>query len=180
MRKGNQMKYIALLIFALFGSQAKAEYSFTMQTGAYNGVIGLGIGKHFESYKTEILLGHVPQFMDVRDLWNLSWKNHVSSRPRIIDYSSISFYGGINTIAALGNKKTYIFLPDQYPDGYYPPTGLRVAPYAGFETRRGNFSTFFEVTSLDLYLETYVRSNFNMDISEVVTYGFGVRYFPAE
>ena len=164
-----------LLIAALFSTSAvyAQRWSLVSHSGSYSGFLALGADyKITRSISTTALLGYTPEFIAGEDLYSAALRTSIYSDEVA---KGARYYAGFNVLVSLFDNDTYILLPSKYPYRYYPATGIRSALYSGIEIREKNYSIYFEVSSLDLYTETYVRSNFNMDIRDVVTYGFGIK-----
>lgn len=146
------------------------------QTGGYVGFTTLGVGYDINKhYQTDIVLGYVPALVGGENLWSLTWKNSM----KLKTHYGITPYVGASLLYSF-DRSTFVKLPDRYPRKYYPPTGLRVAPYMGLQYKNKKHALFFELTSLDHYLEAYIRSDGALHLKEVVTYGVGYKRFLTE
>lgn len=174
------MKTIWVLIFIWLGLTSKSyskEYSLfnydeiIFQTGSYTGFMTFGpryfFGDHFSS---EILLGFTPHAIALEDQVTISSKNLFHSDYHIFNsLRPISIYGGLTLIHLINDDDTFFFLPSKYPKGYYPPTSVRTTLNIGFTID----SFFLELSSLDILLENYFRSDQELTFEQIFTYGFG-------
>lgn len=166
-----------LIILFLFSVNAYAgEFHLVQQTGSYSGFFTGGIGYETPYYTPEVLVGYVPSVVGGEDIYSITSKNsfHYNMCMAVPLARCIRPYAGLSFVFSLFDSDTWIKQPDQYPDGYYPPNGVRTAPFVGLELiTSGKHSLYIEAAALDLYLETWVRSDGAMDIRDASTYGFG-------
>jgi hypothetical protein len=142
--------------------------SLIVQSGSYAGAIATGVSYNIANYyRPEFLIGYTPLFITKYDILSFTMKNTLYTS--IKDYT---LYAGYQFLYLPFDSDVFVIQPSRYPDDYYPPTAIRTAPYLGLEY--DNF--YLEFAGLDLYLETYMRSNFNMKLHEVGTYGIGYRF----
>jgi hypothetical protein len=168
---------ILLSLLLIFASSAYAQtnrqshYAVT-QVGGYVGLLTSGVGYDINhAYQTEAILGYTPWIVGGKDLFSLAWKNSLKFQK----FNGFTPYIGINLLYSFDNN-TFVEQPSKYPANYYPPTGLRLAPYIGLQYKEDKHAVYFELTSLDHYLETYVRSDNQLQLHEITTYGFGYRF----
>jgi hypothetical protein len=170
-------RFIAIICFLFSSAAAASDYHLLAQTGSYSGALTLGLGYQKSYFTGEVMAGYVPEKLGGEDLYSASFKSifHPNScAPIIVRCTRV--YGGVNVVLSLFDSDTFILQPSQYPAGYYPPNGVRAAIFAGLEFfTSGNYSFYAEISSLDLYLETWVRSDYKMSIESVTTYGIGYK-----
>ena len=143
--------------------------SIVTQTGGYTGLATIGVGYDIgKYYRTDVIAGYVPEIVGGEDLWSLSWKNTFVA-PKM---GRIEPYLGLNLLYSFDDD-TYVTLPEQYPRGYYPTTALRTAAYIGVSDLSGLYA---ELTTLDHYMEAYVRSDGELNYWEIGTYAIGYRW----
>jgi len=170
-------RIIAILCFLVSSTAAAGDFHFLAQTGSYSGALTLGLGYQKTYFTNEVMVGYVPKRLGGEDLYSASFKSivHPNSCTPIIG-KCVRVYGGISGILSLFDSDTFLVQPEQYPAGYYPPNGIRAAAIVGLEFLMTNtHSLYVEISSLDLYLETWVRSDYQMSIESVSTYGVGYK-----
>lgn len=181
------MKKSILLVALLISDRLSAEPilrpdSISLLSGSYLGFVSLGQEKNFFKgellqYSQDLRLGYVPRSLGGRELLS------VSTRARLVfdvfepfqEYT-IRPYMGAGAIFAL-DEATFVILPKQYPRRYYPPTGLLFTPSLGVATKRGVHEVFFEVASLDKYIEYKSRNQRELSYRDIMTWGFGYRRY---
>lgn len=171
------MKSLIVVMCMLWSSISYAGTVVSTYTGGYLGFasIGLGVVSPEKSYQANAVLGYVPSIVGGENLWSLSVRGDVSFTSW--QNGDIRLYGGAGLLTSL-DKDTFILLPSKYPSGYYPSTGLLFSPYVGTEWMISNRSALcLEVTSLDFYLELYVRNPDYLTIRDITTYGIGYKYY---
>jgi hypothetical protein len=169
--------YIIILLLCCSGRSYAIETAAGGRMGGYLGFISLGLGLSNDdrTYRGEALLGYVPTFLGGEELWSLAVRGDIVFAS-LYD-NKLKLYGGTGLIGSF-DKDTFILLPKQYPAGYYPSTGIFVAPYIGSEWSIGdNSAVSFEVTTLDFYLELYVRNPDYLAFRDIVTYGVGYKFY---
>ena len=157
-------KLICILIVLLTHSASADEI--IVQTGSYDGMLGIGYGKQFtEDFKVDSIYG---------------WTDNIG--PNVISSTIKAKYVGDNIDLGLKaiftlDKDTFILLPDKYPRRYYPPTGLYFAPFISMQRPVDDkFSVYIELSTLDYYLEYWARNKNNMHIMTIINWGVGVTY----
>ncbi len=167
-----------LTFLLLCATPARSETYVTSQTGGYAGFTSLGLGSTFfdGAYNTAGLVGYVPEFIGGENLWSLTLKNDLRWTTSVGSFDYTPIYGGFNLILSF-DRDTFWKLPGKYPENYYPPSGLFYAPMVGTELRYGKHSAYFELTSLDYYLEAYVRNSDYLTLADIFTYGVGYKYY---
>jgi hypothetical protein len=165
---GEQMSYASTFSKA----SLIPDYAVT-QVGGYVGAHTLGLGYDINKYyQAGAIIGYVPSFLAKEDLWSLTWKNSIG----FYKHTGITPYVGTSLIYSF-DSDTFVELPDQYPRGYYAATALRAAPYVGAQYKYERNVFYAEYTSLDHYLESYVRSDGELKFHEVITYAIGYRKY---
>lgn len=171
------MRIFLIAICMFWSSVSYAGTVFSTHTGSYLGfaAVGLGLATQDKSYTTHAVLGYVPALIGGEDLWSLTLRGEASLATWKDE--KIRLYGGGGFIASF-DADTFVVLPAKYPAGYYPSTGLFFTPYIGTEWMVGrNSSMYFEVASLDFYLELFMRNPDYLKIQDIATYGVGYRYY---
>lgn len=138
------------------------------------GLLSIGYGKTSKYFDNSIAIGHTPD--PSGDILSVAGSSAVKTDVPIFN-RKLSPYLGISLVGILNDRDTYIILPKKYPEGYYPPTGIRSSLFTGMQYGNDDVAIFFEVSTLDLYLETYIRSDYNLEIQEISTYGLGWKIF---
>lgn len=164
-----------LLIFfisSLSYGKGYEPHSLSIQTGSYAGTYNLGLGYQPSIYYSNDFSIGISNF----DLVQLNTKHVLTSLYQRINSVPFRFYGGGQAMYLVGDKDVFVLSPSKYPADYYPPTAIRTALILGSETKYERFNFFFEVAVLDFELETYYRSEGNLHIQEIGTYGLGFKY----
>lgn len=94
----------------------------------------------------------------------------------------VNWYFGLTSLYGITNN-TFVRLPSQYPDDYYRPTALHVAPYLGiripflFYKPTWAKNVFFqtEISALDSYL-WYSIINEHIKFWDIYNVSFGIYY----
>lgn len=165
-----------ILISLLIASKAYADDNYIIsQAGGYVGLLSAGVGTTLNCYDTSVVVGHVPPFIGGEELWQLTWKNSLKYSIELNGIRYTPIYGGANLLLSF-DKDTFWLLPKHYPKGYYPPTGIHLAPSIGTEIKSNKHSLFIELTTLDFYAEAYVRNPTYLSLQDIITYGIGYKY----
>jgi len=133
------------------------------------GLFSAGIGYSLWSGKTQtdMLYGYVPAFIGGNDVHTIANKNSFRLFHRPISKAwTYSNFIGFSLNYSITND-TYIFLPKQYPDGYYSANALHFAPffsynfvYANHDSRLFKKAHFYlELSTLDNYLWYCIKTN---------------------
>jgi hypothetical protein len=142
--------------------------SLVVQSGSYVGATAVGVSYNIDTYyHPEFIVGYTPSLIAKYDILSLSMKNTFYTLVQ-----EVKPYIGHQFMHLPFDSDVFILTPSRYPKDYYPSTAIRSAPYIGVEYN----SFYLEFSSLDLYLETYVRSDYNMKLHEIGTYGIGYRF----
>jgi hypothetical protein len=149
------------------------------QSMGYAGLISLGMGIQItDYYETDILLGFVPKKFAGEHLWSLTWKNtlipYIHEFDDNIIYTPIHF--GVSTLISL-DEDTFLFLPNQYPEEYIPPTKILFAFNLGSKVRFNRQEVYFEFSALEYYFMSYLENRNTIRPSEIIAIGLGYRYF---
>jgi len=138
------------------------------------GVISSGIGYNYLSDKAQfdILYGFIPKSLGGANIHTISNKNSILLfKQNIGKYLVLSRSVGVSVNRAF-TKNTFTYLPNHYPENYYSPNAIHLAPFISYNFIYSNqlkeglnqFNIFFEISTLDTYLYNYIRSstvNFN-------------------
>ena len=144
-----------------------------IQTGAFAGAISGGAGWEIGNYSPELLLGNTPQRLGGEEIYSLTWKNNF----KVFTQKNLKPYVGLGLVMNLNDKDTFYVLPSQYPSKYYPATAFYTMPYVGAEYIKDNIGVYFEIATLDYYLEAKGKNWDYLTWDKVSTYGVGMRYY---
>lgn len=146
------------------------QYYLTASSGAYRGWMSFGLGMQaIPVWATEVTLGYTSEDYGGTIL-QTSWKNMFGYR-----FNKLRPYVYHETLVT-SHKDTFLLQPDQYPDNYYPPTAVYNAVGVGLEYFiYKDLSTYIEISTLDYYMEAYVRNPNYFQLHEVGTYGIGFK-----
>jgi hypothetical protein len=160
---------IALVSSLLIASAAEASTFAASSIGGYQGMMSAGGGYSDDHCSGAATIGHTRSDINV---WSLNLRGEAkTSSYRLNPFISLS------AIVSLDRNKTFLFLPSQYPRGYYPSTGVYWAPSAGAEYRDGQFGYRAEIVTLDYYVELYYRGKGYVGVSDITTPMFSLRYY---
>jgi len=152
----------------LLATPARGETYIQAQNAGYAGLIALGAGVESETFGVSGMVGYVPELIAGEDLWSLTVKPEVR-----FWYMK----AGVSLLASL-DKDTFWWQPSKYPLGYYPPTGLRLAPFVGVEIVKSYGSALYiEVTCLDYYLELKARNPAYVRWTDILNMSVGVKWY---
>lgn len=137
----------------------------TLQTAGFAGLAAGGAGYDLgRNHSLSLLLGYVPSGIAVEELWQLSLKYEYRAMDPVAlggDGEQPMHWFPLHLGAGLlhGNHPDlFVELPDRYPSGYYPPTGLLVTLTLGSSLRIGPNRLFLEFTTLQPYLRRYLEN----------------------
>lgn len=171
---------IVLILAFLLAAPAVAQ-TYSVHSGSYLGFVSLGLEKEIwrgesAAFALDARGGYVPAAIGGRDLFSLSSRARftLSGLPPLAEHYTLRPYASAGLIYAVDNA-TFVVLPKQYPRRYYPPTGLYASPALGIGLKRGRHEIFFEVASLDKYIEYRSRNTRHLGYRDIVTWGFGYR-----
>lgn len=169
------MRYLLLFLisFPIYAEEEWYVPDYTVgQSAGYVGLLAGGVGYQVnDRHSVDLLLGYTPQIVAGEEsVWSLAIKNSL----RI----AYPIYVGLNILYAFDEEDdsgTFVELPSKYPRRYYASTAIRTALYLGMDVVYEGHLFYFEVTSLDLYMETYLRSDLELDLKEVSTWSIGIK-----
>lgn len=146
------------------------EYYLVTGSGSYEGWVTAGIGANLiPIWSTEMSLGYTPESYG-GTVVQLNWKNVFGYR-----FGKWKPYGFHKTLIT-NQDDTFILLPSQYPEKYYPPTGMYNSIGVGIEYHLfSDLTAYIEVATLDYYMEAYARNPGYFEPHEVSTYGIGFK-----
>lgn len=133
------------------------------QTGAFLGTVSLGCGIDNEYFRILGVRGYTPKLSGYND-------RPIETVGLKLSTKLWRFYTGTTLLYNLDQEHTFVKLPKQYPAGYYPMTGLRLAPHMGFDFGSG---FFMELGTLDYLTELKVRNSRYVQFTDIVSAGFG-------
>lgn len=163
------MKTILLLVLWL-APNISLGYDYIVQSGAYTGMIGSGIGDSYKQHEYSGIMSYTPTIItDDNPLMTASFKyKYILSNKYVKPY----VHSGI--LLNLLDNDTFVTLPDQYPDKYYPPTGYYFTVGTGFEIEDTGW--YFEVTTLDYFLEAKARNWNYLKFIDIFDWGIGYKW----
>lgn len=150
------------------------------------GAVSLGAGYRMNrkrSLEWVFGFGYTPRMEAARTIYNLSFRNlYLPVEWKIGNdfylYPQITL--GISRQFARGNK-TFVTLPNAYPDGYYAPNAIRAHFSLGGRVRKELGSRYFieaiefyaETTTNDLYLTYYYKSR-TVELKNIFSMALGL------
>lgn len=147
------------------------------------GLISLSFGRKFSNDRLTLGIGYgyLPENVNGTEVHTLFLKTtYFFSKGLLI--KKVNWYLGLTSLYALTNN-TFVRLPSQYPDDYYRPTALHLAPYLGvripflFYKPVWAKNVFFqtEIGVLDSYL-WYSIINKHIQFWDIYNVSFGIYY----
>ena len=149
------------------------------------GFLSCGIGYSFfkGKYETDLFYGYVPKSIS---------GNHIHTIFRKRTYKPIKItlnkntkltpiLLGFNSCLVIG-QNSFIILPEQYPESYYPPTAIYFAPFIGVGILRTDISKkrikslefYFELGTIDRYLRNYFISDY-LELKDILNISLGLK-----
>jgi hypothetical protein len=161
-----------------------------LQVAGNLGLLSLGVGYLLldDHWQTELFYGYLPAALGGVDVHTLAWKNSVvPCNLRLSGDLVLSpLVIGLSVQIEVGGR-SFFTSPDQYPSGYNAwPTALHFAPYFGmmlhkehslFADRIKGFSVYWELGTIDDYLEQWARSGYQVSFLEIWNLALGVVCF---
>jgi hypothetical protein len=181
---------LLLLVSSLLianGVQAKSGPYWDVQSGSLMGLMHGSLGYTLaEKHDISIGLGYVPEldYHEEMALYSVRYQYQGSTQFAVKDVMSVQpFRFGIGVLIA-GHEDLFVELPDQYPDGYYTPTAVRlVFNYQAVLNLSPQTQAYLDISILDVGLLSYVREpeffldNYDMlGLEGITNWGFGVRH----
>jgi hypothetical protein len=164
-----------LLSLLCLSSTSYASGFLVGQTGSMMGLASVGAGYEYDVIQTSLSAGYTPYALAGEDLFGITPRVDIGANVTVGE-SKFRLFLGTGVLFSL-DEDTFIQNPDKYPDGYYPPTGMMVAPYAGVEYQYQKHGWFAEITTNDFYMELYLRNRRYLSLSDVTTYGIGYKFY---
>lgn len=173
-------------VFVANGAQAGNPY-WDLQSGSLMGLAHASIGYTFaESHDVSAGIGYVPELDNHHEmtLYSVRYQYQGDTQFTLPNGMSVQpFRFGLGVLVA-GHDDLFVELPDQYPDGYYTPTAVRlVFNYQTVVNLTPSTAAYFDISVLDVGLLTYVREpEFFLDnydylgLEGITNWGFGVRH----
>ena len=161
----------ALMLIALCMNTDIMADEVIIQSGSFDGMLSSGYSSEIdENLYVDLLIGVTPDPSGTITSSTLKIKQ--------LGFRGNGFGIGIGAkLIATADKDTYILLPKKYPRRYYPPTGIYFSPFISMHCELDDESSiYYEVSTLDYYMEAYVRNFESTSISEFITYGIGLAY----
>ncbi|HEX3006411.1 MAG TPA: hypothetical protein VHO90_02215, partial [Bacteroidales bacterium] len=125
--------------------------------------------------------GYLPEAVNGTEVHSVLLKTTYNFNKKLV-FKKINFYTGVNAIYGI-TSNTFVILPNRYPDDYYAPNAIHVAPMVGFR-----FPFFFykpvwahkvymhtELATVDTYL-WYSLSNKSVKFWDVCNLSAGIYY----
>ena len=163
---------LSLLVPSAVAAEWYAPDRVVSQYGGFIGYLSLGVEYNLnERYSTSMIGGYVPEAIGGEDLWSIAWKNNLN----LTNDTPYVPYVGAGLVYSL-DKDTYVTLPSQYPEGYYTPTAYYFIFYTGLNVQiEGRHSLYFELSTLDYYLEVKGRDLYRVSWQDICTWGIGYK-----
>lgn len=174
------------VVFIANGAQANQGY-WDVQSGSLMGLAHGSLGYSFnDAHDVSIGIGYVPDLDNHREMTLYSVRYQYQGDTVFNVTPSVAwqpFRFGFGVLIA-GHDDLFVELPDQYPDGYYTPTAVRlVFNYQSVFKLTQSTEAYFDISILDVGLLTYVREpEFFQDnydffgLEGITNWGFGVRH----
>ncbi len=184
-------KIAIVLLLTLSQAQWANAVFMDLQSGSLMGMVHASIGGTFsDNHHISTGVGYVPKLDNHEEMSLLSlryrYQNPYQFNFKVNDanysFSPVSF--GTSVLVG-SHKDLFVQLPDQYPDGYYKPTAIRlVFNYQSTLKISKQTQVYFDISVLDVGLMSYVREpkffieNYNyLGLEGVSNWGFGLRHF---
>jgi|GEM_PF-795005 hypothetical protein len=157
-----------------------------LQYAGNMGLAAIGVGYENKTcrYGVQFLYGYLPKQISGVEVKTIAVKGFLQSDKRHpFKGVTTSNYAGFNFQYAR-TKNTYTFFPDYFPQDYYSPNALHIAPFFGgkmdFDIKSSNCiskaGVFVEVGTLDNYLITYAKNSGVIKFSDMwnISVGFSI------
>lgn len=167
---------LLILAFLCMSSVGFGSVFGVAQTGSFMGLLSVGVGDQAGPFQYSLSGGYTPaELAGGESLFGITPRGDLGYL--LIDGEvKTRLFVGTGILFSL-DKNTFVLLPDHYPDGYYPSTGMLFAPYWGLEIQKEQHGFFIEGSTTDFYLELYLRNRQVLSITDVSTWGIGYKYY---
>jgi len=160
----------------------------TVQHAGNMGLASIGLGYHSKSERSSayLIYGYLPKSKSGVEVKTIAVKGFVeTSKRHPFKGVTTSNYAGLNLLYAR-TRNTHILWPDCYPNGYYEPNAIHLAPIFGgkmdFDIKGSKYidraGLFVEVGTLGYYLRDYLKTSNHrsMEFSDIwnVSVGFSI------
>jgi hypothetical protein len=162
-----------------------------VQSGSLMGLVHASAGYEYtDRHHVMGGLGYVPKLDEHREMGLASiryryqnpmqWSFAALDR----DWTIKPFNLGIGLLYA-DHDELFVSLPEQYPDGYYGPTGLRaIFNYQAIVQFDASFEAYLDISVIDFGLAYYIREpdffyeNYDfLGLDGITNWGVGMRYW---
>ena len=188
----NTLIHRAGILFLLISSIAQADVrSIDSQSGSNMGLLHVSVD--FELADRHVVapgVGYVPKSDDHNEMGLLSVRYRYEHPMQWQvpglggqEWSLKPFNLGVSLLYS-DHDRVFLQLPEQYPDGYYGPTGLRaIFNYQAVLSMSSQFDAYLDFSVIDYGLAYYIREpDFFIDnydflgLEGIVNWGVGIRY----
>ncbi|QIZ83140.1 hypothetical protein HF888_02355 [Bermanella marisrubri] len=190
----------ALLLFSLSHSLSYAELldnavnteerwvdAVDLKSGALMGLVHVSAENHVGQHRFKAGLGYTPKLDDQKEMGLASIGYAYEGSTRIeLPWQGYTLKPWTVGVGILHGNHDDLFtrLPDQYPDGYYKPTSIRILfNYQMTLETKTPWEVYVDLTVLDVGFINYIRqTEFYVDnyeflgLSGITNLGFGARY----
>jgi hypothetical protein len=178
---------IVFVTMIFVSTAAKSQTYVDLQSGSLMGLVHASVGYRFaEKHDLSLGLGYVPDLSYHEEMFLYSARYQFQGSTHFMlpgDIRWQPFRFGLSLLVA-EHPDLYKQLPEQYPDGYYTPTAVRVIfNYQSTFDINAKTQLYWDISMLDVELASYIREpEFFIDnyeffgLTGVTNFGFGVRH----
>jgi|SRR5690554_1175067 len=188
-----RFKFTCLLVFFLIYTAIGSEKSKTdpekkqksfygkMQYAGNLGLLSVGAGRLFLNNKLSVDMsyGYLPKWVNGVRVSTFALKGAFHFWEKSFSKMRLNGFTGLSLNCGFTNN-TFIILPEYYPDGYYLPNGIRIAPFVGTglinnnpESRFFGAGFYTELGTVD-YMICYALKNKSITLFEIWNLCFGM------
>lgn len=184
------IQFIALVLLSASLHASDDAIYLDVQSGSLMGLLHASAGYEFsERHHVMGGLGYVPKLDDHREMALASiryryqhpfhWNMTIAKKDWVL--KPLNF--GVGLLYA-NHDDLFVALPDQYPDGYYGPTGLRaIFNYQAIVQVDQALEVYLDISVMDFGLAYYIREpdffyeNYDfLGLDGITNWGVGMRY----
>jgi hypothetical protein len=157
-----------------------------LQSGGYLGLatVGVGLAAFQDHLNVTGYYGWVPEEVGGTSVHSLTLMiTGRASRLRLDGVRWVPVYAGAGALYVQGHGGFFLSVPDRYPAGYYPPTGIRAFAVVGSELelsmrpREAPVSPglFVEVVALDVLVIEWARNSDSVSVLDTLSTAVGYK-----